>query len=490
MIRELCSFEGRLAGTDAERRPPTALAERLRDPAAGSTPSRPTSTPSAALVHAAHCLLGVRGQPCRARDPAVGFALVLARRALDVPRPQRPLLPVRRLFFRRASQNVVSRAATRRPRSRDPLRALRRRPDRRASSTRRARRFARASRGAPPAARPLPHPLLVARAASPAARRTDGRARLRARLGAPAPPHPRAAGRRLRRSSTSQLSDVVPGANDNASGVATASRSPASSTTSRPTNLDVWVVLDGGEECLQEGMRASCARTAATRPRDTPSSSTSTPSATARSASRPRRRVVSYAWIAAWSSSARRSPSADAEGEDATAPGLAHGLGGDAMPPRLRASAISRHLPRRRRLVPHRHLPVRHCRSRQPRRARPRPRLRPRADPPARRRRRPRGPRPGNSAEQDRGALAGLGDDLLAIAELALAIDDPPADDRRSTTAEASPLDQVGGELAEAELGGVEPHEQEVRRRADRELGPAEQRARGARSRPPRPRRR
>ncbi len=31
VIRELCSFEGRLAGTDAERRAGNWLAERLRD---------------------------------------------------------------------------------------------------------------------------------------------------------------------------------------------------------------------------------------------------------------------------------------------------------------------------------------------------------------------------------------------------------------------------------------------------------------------------
>jgi Iap family predicted aminopeptidase len=49
---------------------------------------------------------------------------------------------------------------------------------------------------------------------------------------------------------------VVPGANDNASGVATAisladelERDPAE-------NVDVWVVLTGAEECLMQGMRS------------------------------------------------------------------------------------------------------------------------------------------------------------------------------------------------------------------------------------------
>ena len=52
------------------------------------------------------------------------------------------------------------------------------------------------------------------------------------------------------------LSGVVPGANDNASGVATAISLAAELEAEPPANLDVWVVLDGGEECLQEGMRA------------------------------------------------------------------------------------------------------------------------------------------------------------------------------------------------------------------------------------------
>ncbi len=53
-----------------------------------------------------------------------------------------------------------------------------------------------------------------------------------------------------------ELSPVVPGANDNASGVATA-LSLAERLESDPAgNLDVWLLLDGGEEGMQEGMRA------------------------------------------------------------------------------------------------------------------------------------------------------------------------------------------------------------------------------------------
>ena len=53
-----------------------------------------------------------------------------------------------------------------------------------------------------------------------------------------------------------ELSDVVPGANDNASGVATVLSLAEELDAKPPANLDVWVLLTGGEECLQEGMRS------------------------------------------------------------------------------------------------------------------------------------------------------------------------------------------------------------------------------------------
>ena len=53
-----------------------------------------------------------------------------------------------------------------------------------------------------------------------------------------------------------RLSAVVPGANDNASGVAVA-LSIAQQLQDQPTrNLDTWVLLTGGEECGMEGMRS------------------------------------------------------------------------------------------------------------------------------------------------------------------------------------------------------------------------------------------
>ena len=83
-----------------------------------------------------------------------------------------------------------------------------------------------------------------------------------------------------------ELSPIVPGANDNASGVATALSLAAELKAEPPSNLDVWIVLTGGEECLMQGMRSFVRAHAAswTDPRRT--SSTSTPSAPATSASR------------------------------------------------------------------------------------------------------------------------------------------------------------------------------------------------------------
>jgi Zn-dependent M28 family amino/carboxypeptidase len=52
------------------------------------------------------------------------------------------------------------------------------------------------------------------------------------------------------------LSEVTPGANDNASGVAAALSLADELERERPDNLDVWVVLTGGEEASMRGMRA------------------------------------------------------------------------------------------------------------------------------------------------------------------------------------------------------------------------------------------
>src|SRR5919201_5988211 len=109
VIRELCSFDGRRAGTDAERRAANWLAERLRD-FGRRTDVEPTYVhPQYGLVHALHCAVGFAGSLVAIVQPAVGFALVLAAAVSMYLDLNGRFYLARRLFFRRASQNVVAR---------------------------------------------------------------------------------------------------------------------------------------------------------------------------------------------------------------------------------------------------------------------------------------------------------------------------------------------------------------------------------------------
>ncbi len=255
VIRELCSFEGRLAGTDAERRAGNWLAKRLR--AAGRTAEvEPTYVhPQVALVQAAHCLLGFAGSLVAIFSAPVGFGIVLlAALAMYLDLNAR-FYVVRRVFFRRASQNVVSPG----PRPDAPARlflcahydAARSGPFFRPGTIARFALLARLAR------LPIsPHRVLFWSLAA-----------LLPILGA------RMAGVESGLISVLQLiptlillvgilmlvnvelSDVVPGANDNASGVATVLSLAEELAANPPENLDVAVLLIGGGECLTEGTR-------------------------------------------------------------------------------------------------------------------------------------------------------------------------------------------------------------------------------------------
>ena len=109
LIRRLCSFEGRRAGTDAERRAANDLAGRaargrparrrradLRPPAVGARPRRPLRARRRRRARRAR--VPAARLRARAASPRVSMYLDLNSR----------LYLVRRLFFRRASQNVVS----------------------------------------------------------------------------------------------------------------------------------------------------------------------------------------------------------------------------------------------------------------------------------------------------------------------------------------------------------------------------------------------
>jgi Peptidase family M28 len=256
IIRELCSFEGRLAGTDAERRAANRLAERLR--ARGrKVEVEPTYVhPQIGLVYALHCGVGFAGSLVAAAIPALGFALVLlAATSMYLDMNARFYL-LRRVFFRRVSQNVVARGN--RPKTPARLLITAHLDAARtgaAFSPERMRLLGRIANRLPFAFSParvlfwslaLLVPLVGVRLAG-----VDSNAISIPQL---LPTLVLLVG--VFAFVDIELSDVVPGANDNASGVAAAISLADELRAKRPRNLEVWVVLTGGEECLMQGMRA------------------------------------------------------------------------------------------------------------------------------------------------------------------------------------------------------------------------------------------
>ncbi|MGH2924950.1 MAG: M28 family peptidase [Solirubrobacterales bacterium] len=256
VIRELCSFEERLAGTDAERRAGDWLAERLRR-AGRRAEVEPTYVhPQVALTQAAHCLLGFAGSLVAILSPPAGFAIVLAAALAMYLDLNARFYLVRRLFFRRASQNVVSPGPM--PDAPARLLLLAHYDAARSGPLFRRRTIARLATLARLTRLPL----------SPSRILFWSLAALLPILGA------RMAGLDSGLISVLQLiptlillfgilmlvnvelSDVAPGANDNASGVATVLSLAEELASKPPENLDVSVVLIGGGECLMEGTRA------------------------------------------------------------------------------------------------------------------------------------------------------------------------------------------------------------------------------------------
>lgn len=107
-VEWLCGFGSRRTGTDSERRAANGLAAKLRGELGGAAVEPIHVHPQWQLVHLLHVLLALAGSLIAPTSPPTGFALVLAAAAslyLDMT-GRRYLL--RRLFFRRASQNVVA----------------------------------------------------------------------------------------------------------------------------------------------------------------------------------------------------------------------------------------------------------------------------------------------------------------------------------------------------------------------------------------------
>ena len=256
VIRELCAFEGRGPGTDAERRAAQALAGRLRAIGRRADIEPFFSHPQYALVHLIHALLGIAGSLLATVQPAVGFALVLFAAASTYLDLNTRLYLVRSLLFRRVSQNVASPGN---------------RPDAPArlilmahyDAARTGYVFSKASKRI----RRLPE----------SARLGLGPFRLFFWVGL-APLLPILGARMAGLDATwlnavqaiptivlivaafllidIALSEIVPGAYDNASGVAAVLSAAEQLTAEPPENLDVWVVLTGSEESFCEGSRA------------------------------------------------------------------------------------------------------------------------------------------------------------------------------------------------------------------------------------------
>jgi hypothetical protein len=317
--------------------------------------------PRYALVHAVHCALGFAGSLVAVALPPLGFGLVLAAATSMYLDLNYRLYLVRRLFFRRASQNVVSRGA----RSEAPARLVV------------SAHLDAAKTG------------LVFR--ERLARRS---ARTAARSGVPLGPFRvlfwslavllpllgvRLAGIDSNMVSALQvfptlcilvgtfalvdieLSQVVPGANDDASGVATVLALASDLEEEPAKHLDVWFVLTGAEECLQEGMRAFV-RTH--RDQLDPDETYLVCIDTVGRGDI--RYETSAGWVVSYEMGGRLAQlcdaiaDADREGDERyRAQPLRHGLAGDAMPARLRGiqSTTIRSLDSDG-YVPHHHLPT------------------------------------------------------------------------------------------------------------------------------------
>ena len=256
VIRELCSFEERGPGTDAERRAANALAGRLRGMGRRADLEPFFCHPQYAVVHLIHAVLGIAGSLIATVEPAVGFALVLFAAASTYLDLNTRLYLVRSLLFRRVSQNVVSRGN--RPDAPARLILMAHYDAARtgfifSKASKRIRRLPeRTRRGLAPfrvffwgGLAPL-LPILGARMAGLDA------TWLNAVQAIPTIVLIVAAFLLIDIS----LSEIVPGAYDNASGVAAVLSAAEDLTTDPPQNLDVWIVLTGSEESLCEGSRA------------------------------------------------------------------------------------------------------------------------------------------------------------------------------------------------------------------------------------------
>jgi hypothetical protein len=255
LIEELCSFEGRWPGTDAERRAGNRLAERLRKAGRRVEIEPSYVLPEYSLVMAVHVVLAIAGSLIALEIAPLGFAMVLVSATSLYLDQNTRLYLIRRLFFRRASQNLVSPG----PNPTAPARLiLSAHYDAARTGWVFGPRSTRSAKRLPESARLLLGPIRLIFWAGIVPLLAVSAARL--------------AGVDAQWLSVIQLiptallmvtivllldialSGIVPGAYDNASGVAAVLSVAEALEADRPENLDVWVVLPGAEECNCEGM--------------------------------------------------------------------------------------------------------------------------------------------------------------------------------------------------------------------------------------------
>ncbi len=328
-------------------------------------------------------LLGLAGSLLAINEPAVGFAIVLLAAASMYLDLNGRFYLLRRLFFRRASQNVV--APGRRPDAPARLLLSAHYDAARtgaAFSPRRSRALAARARSRPRSA--LPDPLLVARPAAAVLGVADGRASTPARSRSLQLPPPWSSWSQSSSSSTSSSPRPSPAPTTTPRGSRPCSRSPTSSTTTPPDHPRRLGRPHRRRGVPAQGMRAFVRSHRDDLDRDRPASSTSTRSARRRPLPAGAGSVVSYgidlrlvelcAAIAdrrRARARARYPPAPLRTASPASPPAPARSLPGDGG-----------HLPRARRLSPAA-TPRTTPRQARPRGPRTRPRLRARPDPPS-----------------------------------------------------------------------------------------------------------
>jgi peptidase M28-like protein len=107
-IEALVEFEGRGPGTDAERRAAAHLAERLERMGRGAETEQIKIWPRWAMTYAVHAAVAIIGSVLSVSVPVIGAGLALLATILTFLDANGMALTTRRLLGRRASQNVVS----------------------------------------------------------------------------------------------------------------------------------------------------------------------------------------------------------------------------------------------------------------------------------------------------------------------------------------------------------------------------------------------